>query len=183
VDDHHPHNAHFLALRGETKLPCTWTGSSSVWCPFPYFLAPCIPFQPLTKIIRYISDVGAFKMKPLFITGAAISGIFFILTIFAIHHVRFDSRMHGFSDTPKASKYVRISSRAAVVFVVIAALSLIILSIFDTYRFWHVHRVLLFTLLLSTSLSVGCVNLTYYEEAKASEDLLLRRRYVAADTF
>ena len=126
----------------------------------------------------FISDIAAFTLKPLFIIGAIISGIAFILSIIAIHWVRRDKRMHGHSEDNR-TKTIKAFSALSIFFVTIAGISLILLSGFDTFRHHNAHMLLLLLMLFSTLCSVASVTVVYYQEMKAdSQDRLLRYRYV-----
>lgn len=104
------------------------------------------------------------------------SGISLILTIAAVHHVRYDRHFHGSNDQGRP-RYTRICSDVSVFFIVVAGLSLIIISIFDRYRHHLMHMSLLSTMLLSTLISAVCITVVYYEEMKSSStDRLLRLR-------
>lgn len=69
----------------------------------------------------------------------------------------------------------RIASALSIVSVLASGISLVLLSIYDTYRHEYAHGVLLFVLVFSTVFGVGCANVVFYEQLKwDAEDKLLK---------
>jgi len=84
--------------------------------------------------IAYISDVGAFGLKPLFITGSVITTVFLDLAFISERWLRHTGRLA--QNTSKAQK---VLSGLAIVFAIGGSAGLILLSIFDTYHHPHLH--------------------------------------------
>ncbi|KAH9481481.1 Protein sfk1 [Psilocybe cubensis] len=98
--------------------------------------------------IAYISDVGADKLKPLFITGCAITGVGFFLTLVTGRLLRHTGRL-----MPNMRRRERVFSILAIIGSLIGAVGLLFLSIFDTKRFSRAHRVFLLVFIVGVALS------------------------------
>lgn len=88
--------------------------------------------------IAYISDVGAEGLKPLFIAGSAVCVVVFDVCFISERWLRHTGRLAH--NTGKLEKAFSIISVLAAI---IGAAGLILLSIFDTLRYPHVHDAML----------------------------------------
>ncbi|KAF9790911.1 Frag1/DRAM/Sfk1 [Thelephora terrestris] len=88
--------------------------------------------------IAYISDIGADILKPLFITGCCITGVGFVLTLVVERWLRHRGRL-----PPDMRRREKVFSILAILSSVVAAVALILLSIFDTDRHPTAHRLFL----------------------------------------
>ncbi|KDR79024.1 hypothetical protein GALMADRAFT_244753 [Galerina marginata CBS 339.88] len=103
--------------------------------------------------IAYISDVGADILKPLFITGCAITGIGFFLSLLAERLLRHTGRL-----MPNIRQRERVFSILAIIGSFIGGCGLILLSIFDTKRHTRAHRLFLLIFIVGVGLSaIFCV--------------------------
>ena len=84
--------------------------------------------------IAYISDVGAYGLKPLFISGSVVTTIFLDLAFVSERWLRHTGRLA--QNTTKAEK---ILSGFSIVFAIAGSAGLILLSIFDTYHHPRLH--------------------------------------------
>ncbi|RMD44255.1 hypothetical protein DV735_g822, partial [Chaetothyriales sp. CBS 134920] len=84
--------------------------------------------------IPYISDVGAFRLKPLFIAASAVMVVTFNLSFLAERWLRHNGRL-----APNTG-FQRTVSLLSIFFTVVGAVGLILLTIFDTYRHNTVHH-------------------------------------------
>ncbi|KAF9881311.1 frag1 dram sfk1 family protein [Colletotrichum karsti] len=98
------------------------------------------PSMSPPQTIAYISDVGAYRLKPLFVTGCVITTIFLDLSFFSDRWLRHKGRL-----APNTSTGEKILYGLSIFFAIIGTVGLICLSIFDTYRHKNLH--LLFLLL------------------------------------
>jgi hypothetical protein len=89
--------------------------------------------------IPHISDVGAFTLKPLFITGSVITTIFLDLAFLSERYLRHKGRL-----ARNATQTDKMMSILSLVFAVIGTLGLILLSILDSYRHSTLHNIFLF---------------------------------------
>jgi len=90
------------------------------------------------QTIIYISDVGAFEMKPLFIAMGTVSVVTFDLAFIAERWLRHRGRLvHNTSTTQK------VLAILSIVFAIIGAAGLIMLTIFDTWHHPSLHNVFL----------------------------------------
>ena len=80
-------------------------------------------------IYRYISDVGAQGLKPLFITGSVITVVFLDLAFIAERWLR-----HARQLVPNKGKFDKACAIGSIFFSIAGALGLILLSCFDTLR-------------------------------------------------
>lgn len=85
--------------------------------------------------IAYISDIGAFGLKPLFITGSVITTVFLDLGFMAERWLRHYGRL-----APTTSRAQSVLSVLAIIFAIAGSAGLILLSIFDTYHHDHLHN-------------------------------------------
>jgi hypothetical protein len=89
-----------------------------------------------TQTIAYISDVGAEKLKPLFIAMGTISVLIFDFAFFAERWLRHQGRL-----TPNTTIGQKILAGFSIAFAIIGALGLILLTIFDTKNHKNLHDV------------------------------------------
>ncbi|RMZ80656.1 hypothetical protein DV738_g2655, partial [Chaetothyriales sp. CBS 135597] len=87
--------------------------------------------------IPYISDVGAFRLKPLFISASAVMVVSFNLSFLSERWLRHNGRL-----APNTG-FQKTASLLSIFFAIVGAVGLIILTIFDTYRHNRVHHVCL----------------------------------------
>ncbi|KAG4437126.1 hypothetical protein IFR05_007388 [Cadophora sp. M221] len=104
-----------------------------------------------TQSIPYISDIGASTLKPLFITGCAITTISVDLSLLSERWLR--HRGHLTSNYTQTEKRLSIAS---IVCGVVGGLGLLFLSIFDTARYPTVHNVGLFVFMAGYIASATC---------------------------
>ncbi|KAL8959399.1 MAG: hypothetical protein Q9183_005640, partial [Haloplaca sp. 2 TL-2023] len=112
----------------------------------------------------FISDIGAHRLKPLFIIGGIITAVGYAGTIFAAHHVRYDRRMYGIKDP----RWKRVLSILALVAGVVASVGCILLTIFDTRRFTMIHRPMLSMTFVGIGVSGVATELVYADQMRRS---------------
>ncbi len=95
---------------------------------------PQYPSMEPSQDIPYISDVGAFGLKPLFITGSVITTVFLDLSFFAERYLRHTGRL-----ARNTSLNQKILSIISILFAIPGSAGLILLAIFDTYRYPRLH--------------------------------------------
>lgn len=106
-----------------------------------YWLAVGSPhywFMGANQKIAYISDIGATFLQPLFIAGSATMVVVFDLAFISERWLRHKGRL-----TPNYSKWEAFLSICAIIAALIGAAGLILLSIFDTRQYPHVHDAML----------------------------------------
>jgi len=91
-----------------------------------------------TQYIAYISDVGADRLKPLFISGCVLTTILLDISFGADRYLRHKGRL-----VPNASTTEKVLSGLTIFFAIIGTAGLILLSIFDTARHPKLHDVFL----------------------------------------
>lgn len=96
-----------------------------------------VSMEPNQKI-AYISDVGADKLKPLFIAMGAASVVTFDLVFVIERYLRHRGRLH-----PNTSWFQKACSILAIIGAIAGAAGLILLAIFDTKRHPTLHDVFL----------------------------------------
>ena len=84
--------------------------------------------------IAYISDVGAYGLKPLFIAGSAVTTVFLDLAFISERWLRHTGRLAENTSTAQ-----KVFSGFSIVFAVAGSAGLILLSIFDTYHHPRLH--------------------------------------------
>lgn len=98
--------------------------------------------------IAYISDVGADILKPLFVTGCAITGMGFFLSLVIERWLRHSGRLIA-----EMRRRERVLSCLAIIASFIGGMGLLLLSIFDTKRHPSLHRVFLLVFILGVGFS------------------------------
>lgn len=83
---------------------------------------------------RYISDVGAQGLKPLFITGSVITVVFLDLSFVSERWLRHSGQL-----VPNKGRFDKFCAIASIFFSIAGALGLILLSVYDTLRHSHLH--------------------------------------------
>ncbi|KAI8951387.1 Frag1/DRAM/Sfk1 family-domain-containing protein [Xylaria longipes] len=96
------------------------------------------PSMEVGQTIAYISDVGAFELKPLFVVGCVLTTIFFDLSFIADRVLRHKGRL-----VPNTSLSEKVTSGLSIVFAIIGTIGLTFLSGFDTNRHPRLHDVFL----------------------------------------
>ncbi|KAK2750290.1 hypothetical protein FQN55_002437 [Onygenales sp. PD_40] len=96
---------------------------------------PIYPSMEPGQTIAYISDIGAAGLKPLFITGCAITAVFFNLSFLSERWLRHSGQLAR--NKGRADRNLAIIS---IVFAIAGGAGLILLSIFDTVNFPHQHN-------------------------------------------
>lgn len=96
---------------------------------------PKYPSMEPYQNIAYISDVGAYGLKPLFITGSVVTTVFLDLSFLAERWLRHTGRLARNTSTTQ-----KVLSIISIIFAVAGSAGLILLSIFDTYRYNRRHN-------------------------------------------
>jgi len=101
--------------------------------------------------IAYISDVGASKLKPLFIAGCCVTTIFLDLAFLSDLWLRHRGRL-----VANMTRGEHALSIFTIVFAAIGTCGLILLSIFDTARYPKLHDIFLLLFIGGYVLSAVC---------------------------
>ncbi|KAF2429863.1 hypothetical protein EJ08DRAFT_650086 [Tothia fuscella] len=99
---------------------------------------PHYPSMEPDQRIAYISDVGADKLKPLFIAMSTITVVVFDISFIFERWLRHTGRL-----AHNTSTFQKVLSWLTIVFAVVGGAGLILLSIFDTRRHPNLHDVFL----------------------------------------
>lgn len=95
---------------------------------------PIYPSMEAGQTIAYISDTGAYRLKPLFIAGSAVTTVFLDLGFLSERWLRHTGRL-----AQNTSFTQKVLSMLSIVFAIAGTCGLILLSIFDTYRHPNMH--------------------------------------------
>lgn len=119
--------------------------------------------------IAYISDIGASGLKPLFIAGCSVTAFFFFLSLLSVRfHIVLQRRLENWLDILSLG------------FGTMGAVSLILLSVFDTLHHSGLHRLFLFLFMLGVILSAIFTTIEYRRLGKTyAEQKVLRYSYNA----
>ncbi|KAM3463510.1 hypothetical protein BB8028_0003g03380 [Beauveria bassiana] len=109
------------------------------------------PYQDQSIRIVFISNIGAEKLKPLFIAGSCVVCFFLGLSMLASRWLRHRGRL-----VPNDSRGQKILAVLTIVFGVIGTAGLILLSIFDTKNHQKLHYSFLAIFLLGYVFSAIC---------------------------
>jgi cytochrome bd-type quinol oxidase subunit 2 len=127
------------------------------------FLTWIIDGQPIYdsmergQTIAYISDVGAQRLKPLFVTGSIITVVSFDLVFISERWLRHRGTLER--NTTKKEKFFSV---VAMLFAVAGAAGLILLSIFDTANHPKLHDIFLAVFIAGYCLSAVFLCLEYW---------------------
>jgi len=99
---------------------------------------PHYPSMEANQSIAYISDVGAEKLKSLFIAGSCVTTIFLDLAFLSERWLRHRGRLAANVSTTE-----KVLSGLSMVFALVGTAGLILLSIFDTLRHKTLHDLFL----------------------------------------
>lgn len=88
--------------------------------------------------LAYISDIGAYEMKPLFIAGSVVTTVTFDLSFLAERWLRHKGRL-----VPNQSLGEKILMGLTIFFALVGTVGLILLSVFDTVRHSTLHNIFL----------------------------------------
>lgn len=97
--------------------------------------SPHYPSMDPSQKIAYISDIGAQGLKPLFITMSAITVISFDLAFVFERYLRHTGKL-----APNTSIWQKLYSWLSILFAIVGAAGLILLSIFDTLHHPKLHN-------------------------------------------
>jgi len=112
-----------------------WLGMLlAMFCRWEVIGHPHYPSMEAGQNIAYISDVGAYGLKPLFITGCVITTVFLDLGFVSERWLRHTGRLAH--NTSAAQKILAVFS---ILFAIAGSAGLILLSIFDTYHHPRLH--------------------------------------------
>lgn len=100
---------------------------------------PRLPGQ-VNPDIPFVSDIAAFTFQPVFIAGCAVTGVAFVGTVFAVQHVRYSPGFYGLTND---ALWRQNTSFVAFFTGLLAATSLVLLSIFDTFENNDEHQYIL----------------------------------------
>ncbi|KAK0720814.1 Frag1/DRAM/Sfk1 family-domain-containing protein [Lasiosphaeris hirsuta] len=92
----------------------------------------------VSQRIAYISDIGASRLKPLFVAGCVITTVFFDISFGADRWLRHKGRL-----VPNTTRGEKVLSGLTIVFAVIGTAGLVLLSIFDTAHYPKLHNIFL----------------------------------------
>ncbi|CAJ2512051.1 Uu.00g076760.m01.CDS01 [Anthostomella pinea] len=123
---------------------------------------PQYPNQ-VNPYVPFISDIAAQTFQPVFIVGCAVTGLSFFGTVFAVHHVRYSPKFYGLTDDAQWRQAV---SMVALVAGLAGAVSLVLLSIFDTDDAHKRHRYLLMATFGGLFVSAVTTTFVWWDQAR-----------------
>ena len=152
---------------------------------FIYWLAQGRPRYPAQSnpYVAFISDIGAFVLQPLFITGGTITAITLLGTILCVHVVFHWE--YAIAKRAKSQRYKQVFSVLACIFQGVACPCQICLTIFDNKGYPRIHRMLLLGAFAGTALSAICTTVVFWGEMwreEQAKELKTRRQSVVAST-
>jgi hypothetical protein len=102
------------------------------------WLAKGRPRYPLQSnpYVAFVSDIGAFTLKPLFCLGGILTALSYIATITSAHYARYSPKLYNLPGNKAVSLLAVVASVAS-------GTALVCLSVLDTYRYHERHSVLL----------------------------------------
>lgn len=152
-----------------------------------YWLAEGRPRYPgqSNPSVAFISDIGAFRLQPLFITGGVIASLTLTGTIISVHLARreriLSTQIPG-DEQPRHEKWFSI---LACVFDIAACPCRICITFLDNHGHPSLHRTFLFLGLAGTAMSCICTAVVLWSEmwtGPAKRNDLLRRSCVLSNS-
>lgn len=117
---------------------------------------PHYPSMEAQQTIAYISDVGAFHLKPLFITGSTIMVVTLDAAFLAERWLRHNGKL-----APNTSTFQKALSTISCIYALAGAGGLITLSIEDTYHHARLHDSMLLLFIIGYILSAIFICIEY----------------------
>ncbi|KAI0451523.1 hypothetical protein F5B21DRAFT_486844 [Xylaria acuta] len=130
--------------------------------------------------IPFVSDIAAQTFQPVFIVGCAATGVCFFGAVFAVHHVRYSPRFYGLTND---ARWKQGFSLVALITGLAAAVSLILLSIFDTYDAHARHLYLLMATFGGLFLSALTTAVVWWDQARGTVVFFGLRKWCIFNTF
>lgn len=140
-----------------------------LWVMLIVYLAQGKPVYPSMNsgTVAFISDIGAFTLKPLFVTGCSITSICFILSLLSMRR-----------NQALLRRLDRVLDLLALLFGFLGGVSLILLSVFDTNRHSKLHGLFLLLFMLGIVLSALMTTFEYRSLGKSfTEHRVLKYSY------
>ena len=152
-----------------------------------YWLAEGSPRYPgqSNPYVAFISDIGAFRLQPLFITGGIVTSLTLSATIVSVHLARRQRRLSTQNLGDEQPRYEKWVSILACLFDVAALPCRICITLFNNYDHPNLHRTFLFLALAGTALSCICTAFVLWAEmwkGPAQGNELLRRSCVLSNS-
>jgi hypothetical protein len=114
-----------------------------------YYLANGRPqYESQTGRIPYISDIAASGIKPFFIIGCSVTAISLVGSLSLERWFRHRGRL-----APNTRKREKVVSVLSILSSVIGGAGLILLAVFDTLNYIHIHRIFLLVFMVGLALS------------------------------
>lgn len=102
------------------------------------------------QTIAYISDIGADVLKPLFVTGSALTGLFFFLSLVSMH-----------LNHALIRRLERTLDQLSVLAALIGGIALVLVAVFDTRRHPRLHKLFLLLFMLGVIFSALFTTIEY----------------------
>lgn len=123
---------------------------------------PTYPFQS-NPYVAFISDIAAFELKPVFITGCTVTALTYFGTIWSANHIRYTRNGYALAHD---ARWRKIMSSIAVILSFEAAVSLFLLAIFDAVQAHERHHILLLCTFGGLGLSAIFTGVTWSGQLK-----------------
>lgn len=104
------------------------------------------------QTIMYISDIAAYQLQPVFIVCSLTQGVLFVLSLAAELFLRYDGRLR---EGTRMLPWIRYCSHIALVSAVIGQLCVLMVSIYNTNDYAHIHIVMLVLFVVFIAISAG----------------------------
>ena len=152
-----------------------------------YWLAEGSPRYPgqSNPHVAFISDIGAFRLQPLFVTGGTVASLTLTATILSVHLARRERRLSTQKPGDEQLRYEKWVSVLACLFDVAACPCRICITLFNNHKHPSQHRTFLFLSLALTALSCICTAFVLWTEmwkGPARGNELLRRSCVFSNS-
>ncbi|EXJ82131.1 hypothetical protein A1O1_08200 [Capronia coronata CBS 617.96] len=147
-----------------------------------YWLAQGRPRYPdqWNPYVAYISNIAAFELKPVFITGCTITAVSFALTVVAVHYARYSSHLYGLVEDAKWKKSTSVFAMLCGLW---ASLSLLLLTIYDTYHAADRHRILLLSCFAGLGITLITTGVVWFDQTWGPSRLEGLRKWLLLPLF
>lgn len=121
--------------------------------------------------VPFISDIAAFTLKPVFVTGCTVTGLAFAGAVFGVHHVRYSPRFYALAAADAPWRHG--VSFVALVAGLVASFALFFLSVYDTFDAHRLHARLLFATFVGLGLAAVTTAAVWWDQVMQTSNVCL----------
>lgn len=128
---------------------------------------PHYPWMPERQDIPFISHIGATDLKPLFVLGTTLQGIFFVLSLASERYLRHAKRL-----SPNHRTREKVLAAISVGLAAVGQIGVICVAVFDSVNHEMIHYAMLVIFILFVGASTICTFVEYVYLDRYNPDCL-----------